>query len=330
MLAQTLRDFEFIIIDDGSTDDSRDILETFAKRDSRVRLISRPNKGLVGTLNEGLSLARGSLVARMDADDLCDPRRFELQVKALNDDPNLVVVGCSASAIDEYGNVLGDYSTPSTHEEIEASHLAGISAIHHPSATFRTEVVRNLGGYRELVPCEDFDLWLRLGEVGRLANLPEKLITKRLFTGSIVARTLDKRQRVLTRIMLEAWDRRKLPGAPPPAPQPIADRGALFRQWGWMALKEGHVKTSRRYAFKAVTAQPFRSDSWRLVACSLRGGNLGTDKPRVDSLVPLIRNAEIPSGGSFYAHHVRLPHRRPHRRVSRHRDLCETAARARA
>jgi glycosyltransferase involved in cell wall biosynthesis len=271
VLTQTFGDFELIAIDDGSTDRSREILDEFAKRDPRVRVVSRANKGLVETLNEGLSLARGPLVARMDADDLCDPRRIELQVRSLTDDPRLVAVGCSAAAIDEEGNVLGDYSTPATHEEIEVSHLKGHSAIHHPSVMFRTDVVRRLGGYRDLVPCEDFDLWLRLGEVGRLANLPEKLITKRLFPGSIVARTLDKRQRVLTQILREAWDRRKLPGDPPPAPQPIADRAALFRQWGWMALKGGHVRTSRRYAFKALATQPFRTESWRLVACSLRG-----------------------------------------------------------
>jgi hypothetical protein len=202
---------------------------------------------------------------------LCDPRRFEKQVKALNDDPGLVAVGCGSAAIDEEGNALGDYPTPLTHEEIEASHLRGESAIHHPSVMFRTEAVRQLGGYRDLVPCEDFDLWLRLGEVGRLANLPERLITKRLFPGSIVATTLDKRQRVLERIMGEAWQRRRLPGSPPPPPQPIAHRADLFRQWGWMALQGGHVRTSRRYAFKAVTAQPFRGESWRLMACSLRG-----------------------------------------------------------
>jgi glycosyltransferase involved in cell wall biosynthesis len=271
VLAQTFADFEFIIIDDGSTDRSREIIEGFARRDPRVRVVSRANKGLVATLNEGLALATAPLVARMDADDLCDPRRFELQVKALNEDPRLVAVGCSAAAIDEEGNHLGDYSTPATHEEIEASHLIGDSAIHHPSVMFRTDVVRSLGGYRDLVPCEDFDLWLRLGEVGRLANLPERLITKRLFPGSIVATTLAKRERVINQIMADAWARRKLPGKPPIPRQPIADRADLFRQWGWMALREGHVKTSRRYAFKAVKAQPFRGASWLLMACSLRG-----------------------------------------------------------
>lgn len=271
VLAQTFADFEFIILDDGSTDGSLAILEAFAKRDPRVRIVSRGNKGLVATLNEGLALARAPFVARMDADDLCDPRRFELQLKAFNDDPRLVAVGCSAHAIDEFGNALGDYSTPSSHEEIEALHLRGDSAIHHPSVMFRTEAVRALGGYRELVPCEDFDLWLRLGEVGRLANLPEPLITKRLFPGSIVATTLDKRQRVLKQIMSDAWARRKLPGEPPTPRQPLSTRADMFRQWGWMALKARQLTTSRRYAFKAVKAEPFQSSSWRLLVCAVRG-----------------------------------------------------------
>jgi glycosyltransferase involved in cell wall biosynthesis len=271
VLAQTLRDFELIAIDDGSTDRSREILEGFARRDPRVRVVSRPNKGLVATLNEGLALARAPLVARIDADDLCDPRRFEKQVRALSDDPRLVAVGSCSAAIDEDGNALGNYPTPLSHEEIEKEHLRGHSSIHHPSVMFRTEVVRQLGGYRELVPCEDFDLWLRLGEVGRLANLPDNLITKRLFPGSIVATTLDKRRRVLEQIMREAWGRRQLPGAPPPPPDVIADRADLLRQWGWMALQGGHVKTSRRYALKALRAQPFRGETWRLIACSIRG-----------------------------------------------------------
>jgi glycosyltransferase involved in cell wall biosynthesis len=271
VLAQTFREFELIAIDDGSTDRSREILDSFATRDPRVRVVGRTNRGLVATLNEGLSLARGEYVARIDADDLCDPRRFELQVNAFADDPGLVAVGSSAAVIDEEGHPLGEYATPLTHEEIETFHLRGDSAIHHPAVMFRTDAVRRLGGYRELVPCEDFDLWLRLGEVGRLVNLPEQLITKRLFAGSIVATTLDQRERVLKQILREAWQRRHLPGEPPPPPQRIVDRADLFRQWGWMALRKGYVRTSRRYAVRAVKAQPFNGESWRLMACSLRG-----------------------------------------------------------
>ena len=271
VLAQTFRDFELIALDDGSKDRSREILEGFARRDPRVRVVSRPNKGLVATLNEGLALAQAPLIARIDADDLCHPQRFEKQVAALNADPGLVAVGSCSAAIDEDGNALGNYPTPLSHEAIEKEHLRGQSSIHHPSVMFRTEVVRQLGGYRELVPCEDFDLWLRLGEVGRLANLAENLITKRLFPGSIVATTLDKRRRVLDQIMREAWDRRHLTGDPPAPPEVIVNRADLLRQWGWMALQGRNLKTARRYALKALRAQPFRGETWRLIACSIRG-----------------------------------------------------------
>src|SRR5688572_3125739 len=78
ILAQTFVDFEFIIIDDGSTDDSPEILKRYERRDPRIRLVSRPNTGYVPALNEGLELVRGEFLARIDADDLSDPRRFEM------------------------------------------------------------------------------------------------------------------------------------------------------------------------------------------------------------------------------------------------------------
>jgi glycosyltransferase involved in cell wall biosynthesis len=271
VLAQTLRDFEFIAIDDESTDRSPEILERFAARDPRLRLFSRSRQGLVVTLNEGIALARAPLIARMDADDLSNPDRFERQVDALDHCPMLVAIGSRARVIDEHGNGLGDFLTPLTHEEIEDSHLRGCSAIHHPSVIYRTSVVRQLGGYRDLVPCEDFDLWLRLGEVGRLANVSERLITKRLSLTSLVASTLDKRQRVLQQIMADAWQRRNLPGYPPHPPHTIACRADLFRQWGKLALTAGEVRTGRRYALKAMREQPFHSSSWRLLAWAMRG-----------------------------------------------------------
>src|SRR3954468_5693657 len=93
ILAQTFTDFEFIIIDDGSTDDTLAILREYEKRDGRIRLISRPNKGLTTTLNEGLALARGEFLARMDGDDVALPTRFEKQVTYLRDHPECVLVG---------------------------------------------------------------------------------------------------------------------------------------------------------------------------------------------------------------------------------------------
>ena len=272
ILAQTFSDLEFLIINDGSTDGSLKILEDYARRDARIRLISRPNTGYVAALNEGLGLAQAELIARIDADDLSDPRRLELQVARMRQEPQLVALGSNALAIDEEGHLLGDYPVPLTHDEIEAEHLRGSSSIHHPAVMLRTEAVRRVGGYRrELMPCEDFDLWLRLGEIGRLANLPEKLLTKRLFVGSAVATNLEKQEKLVKQILSEAWERRRLGGAPQMPPRRLRDKVDLYRQWGWMALRGGHLRTSRRYAVRAIVSRPLDKASWRLAFCSLRG-----------------------------------------------------------
>jgi glycosyltransferase involved in cell wall biosynthesis len=272
ILAQTFRDFEFLIINDGSTDRSLEILQGYADRDDRIRLVSRPNTGYVVALNEGLDLARGEFLARIDADDLADPRRLELQVARMRAEPGLVALGSNAYAIDEHGRMLGDFSVPLTHEEIEAYHLVGSSTIHHPAAMLRPDAVKRVGGYRkELMPCEDFDLWLRLAEVGRLANLPEILLTKRLLVGSAIASNLAKQDRLVKQILDETWRRRGFEGAPRPRPSRLRGAADLYRQWGWMALKGGHLGTSRRYAARAILSRPLDKDAWRLAICSLRG-----------------------------------------------------------
>jgi hypothetical protein len=131
--------------------------------------------------------------------------------------------------------------------------------------------VRRVGGYRDLVPCEDFDLWLRLGEVGRLANLPERLISKRLLSGSIVATHLDRQRGRLAEILNDTWKRRGLPGKPQLPPPEISSRYDQLDQWGWMALRGGHVRTSRKYALRLMKHRPLAMRSWRLMYCALRG-----------------------------------------------------------
>ena len=100
VLGQTFGDFEFVIVDDGSTDRSTTILKDFAARDPRIRLVSRPNTGIVAAANEGIGLARGRYLARMDSDDVCLPRRFETQVNYLEQHPECVLVGSRVTVVD--------------------------------------------------------------------------------------------------------------------------------------------------------------------------------------------------------------------------------------
>jgi glycosyltransferase involved in cell wall biosynthesis len=272
ILAQTFRDFDFIVIDDGSTDNTLAILEQFAKRDSRIRLISRPNTGIVGALNDGLAVAQGDYIARMDADDRCEPNRFALQLSRLRADNSIVALGSCAMMIDPDGAPLGPALVPLSHEEIEVRHLAGASSIFHPAVLMHTSVLRKLGGYREgFCPCEDFDLWLRLGEVGRLENLPERLFIWRRTATGIVASQTDRMKETILRVLVDAWRRRRLAGEPPSIDVRPITRPALMRQWGWMALQNGYRGTAWKYAVKSVRSEPLTMASWRLFACAVRG-----------------------------------------------------------
>jgi glycosyltransferase involved in cell wall biosynthesis len=280
MLDQTFRDFEFIIINDGSTDGSLAVLESYAKQDARIRLISRPNTGYIKALNEGLALARGEYLARMDADDLARADRLEKQVKTLDEDPALVAVGSAAMLIDEHGDPIGEAPVPITHEQIEERHLRGGSGIHHPAVTIRTQALRDVGGYDEsLQPCEDYDLWLRLGEVGKLLNLPEPLLTKRQLVSGAVVKGIDRHTMLVTKIVQNAYQRRGIDRTYTHKPLPLQRPVDFWRQWAWMALRGKNRKVACRYTFKSLVNKPAELDSWKLLWCWLRGdGGLSNEQ----------------------------------------------------
>jgi glycosyltransferase involved in cell wall biosynthesis len=266
---QTFRDFEIVAIDDGSRDHSADVLEDFAAEDERVRVFRRENRGFVATLNESLALSRGRYIARMDHDDLCMPQRFERQVERLEAEPDLVALGSRVTSMDPEGRILGLERLPVTHEEIEETHLGGSSAICHPAVMMRADAVRAVGGYREFAPVEDFDLWLRLGEIGRLANIEAPLLKYRRSTTGLVARLAGQRKAMLEEVMNDAWQRRGLPGQPKIPQQPPRSRADMYRQWAWMALDEGLAGTARVYAMKALIAAPLARCSWWLAMCAM-------------------------------------------------------------
>jgi glycosyltransferase involved in cell wall biosynthesis len=196
VLAQSFGDFEFLILDDGSSDASRAIIEDHARRDSRIRAIIRENRGLIASLNQLIEESRAGLIARMDGDDICHPERFARQVAFLADHPDHGVVGCWTADIDENGQPyrIGGQDHPVTHEAfLEAIERNG-PLLCHPGVMYRRDVVRAVGGYHAAFRhCEDLDLWLRLASV-RIANIPERLLTYRHYAGQVSNRHLTEQQ----------------------------------------------------------------------------------------------------------------------------------------
>jgi glycosyltransferase involved in cell wall biosynthesis len=178
VLGQTCGDFEFIIIDDGSTDGSLQLIENFD--DSRITLIKNQNHlGLSKSLNAGLYAARGEYIARMDADDICLPERFEKQIRFLDQHPQIAVLGTGIKLIDEQGKTIQDVHLPIDSDLIKWQ-LCFINPIAHPSVMMRGAAVKQVGGYDpELIRSQDYDLWWRLSAKYQLANLPDILVLLR-------------------------------------------------------------------------------------------------------------------------------------------------------
>ncbi len=273
VIGQTFGDFELVAIDDGSSDATPAILNGYAARDGRVRVVSRPNRGLTNTLNEGLALARAPYLARMDADDLCLPERFARQVAHLDAHPDCVLVGSRVLVVDPDGLPIRHMAHEQAHEAIDHAHLNRGWPVVHPAVMMRLDAVREVGGYRDQYnTLEDTDLFLRLAEVGRLANLPEVLLHYRQHFASVTHTKAAKQHELRQALYDETHARRgeavadRLP--PPPPPMPRSDQ---HHDWAWAALKNGYPRTARKHAVETLRRAPFSSRSWRVLACALRG-----------------------------------------------------------
>lgn len=188
ILAQSFRDFEFIAIDDGSNDSTPVILAEATRRDPRIVVVSKGPVGIVAALNLGLTMARSPLIARFDADDIAPPDRLARQVEAMQREPVLGLLGGLAETIDESGRAVGTRRPPVSHETLLAA-LKRDSPFIHSTIMFRADLVRALGGYRAAVAAaEDYDLWLRMAERTRIANLPETLVRYRVHRQSQTGR----------------------------------------------------------------------------------------------------------------------------------------------
>lgn len=275
VLRQTFRDFELIAVDDGSSDRSPAILRDYERRDPRVRVISRPNTGIVGALNDGIAAAKGSVIARMDADDVCLPDRFGRQLAYLDAHPDCVLLGAMVTVIDPHGLPLYESERLLEHEELDRELMKGRGGvIRHPVAMIRRDALERAGGYRPQYQwAEDLDLFLRLAEVGRIANLPDTLLLYRQHPQSVNRTRFEQQAKLITAAVREAAGRRGVSVAEgwtyecrPPAP-PVEQ----IREWGWRALKLKKLDIARRHAWSLLRMSVWDRENWRLMACALRG-----------------------------------------------------------
>lgn len=210
VLEQTCGDFEFIIVDDGSTDNSPEIIQRFAVQDSRIVVITKPNTGLSDSLNVGIRQARGEWIARLDADDVCEPSRLEKQLAKARENSDLAFIGSGLLIIDENGVALKAYRYPSRHALLVRNLTTLQKFPPHSSAFYRTDAVRSIGGYRnQLRRAQDCDLWLRLSELGQLAAIDEPLVRIRKHSEQISHEESGRRQLIDSRTsIISYWIRR--------------------------------------------------------------------------------------------------------------------------
>lgn len=275
VLAQTFDDFECIVVDDGSTDKTADILEDLARADSRVRPRTMPHGGIVAALNAGIDAARSDLIARMDADDLCAPDRFEKQILFLRENPDCVAVGSRVLLVDPYGSPLWETDQKLAHDEIEAALLRGNGlAMCHPAVMMRKSSVLATGGYATQYQwVEDLDLFLRLAQKGRLANMPNILLRYRQHFGSVNKHKSQLQQQIKERLLAEAH---RLRGRTDFSTSQIELAPQLLpiqqlQIWAGAALRQGNCGIARRHALAAIRHEPFSYNAWWLAYRCLRG-----------------------------------------------------------
>jgi GT2 family glycosyltransferase len=222
ILGQTYRDFEFIIVDFGSTDRSKEIVSSYAANDERVRLHEIPHCGLAEARNAGGFLAQGKYVAIMDADDVSLPHRLQSEVEFLEKNPQVGVLGGAVVWIDAAGKLLGDSALPTgvtldrplSNQDLQQALLKDCP-IWQPSVMMRKDAFTRVGGYRApFAPTEDYDLWLRVSEHCELANLKEVILHYRIHPHQVSIRR--RKQQSLGSLAALASAKTRRAGQPDP------------------------------------------------------------------------------------------------------------------
>lgn len=194
VIAQSLTDWRLIIVDDMSTDKTAQIIDSFMSKDRRILILKGDHRGVASAINLGLTKVTAEYVARLDGDDIALPERLQVQHEFMLRNPDVIVVGSGATLIDEQNRRLRQRHVPIGWEHIRDL-LKTRNCLCHPTVLIRTTALRQVGGYRDKFrTSQDYDLWLRLSEIGRIENLPQSLLLYRRHSSQISTGSNSHRQ----------------------------------------------------------------------------------------------------------------------------------------
>jgi glycosyltransferase involved in cell wall biosynthesis len=267
ILGQTYAPLEVVIVDDGSADESVEIIRSYQERDSRIRFVQNQHGGIARARNTGIRTASGELIANMDSDDVSLPERIVTQVRYLQANPDVVALGSQTIWVDPDGDPLFRTRHAESHEDIERELLwARGFAIVHSGAMFRRWAIENVGGYSEDLPMGvDLDLYLKLAEVGRLANLPDYLFVMRRHPSSTTMIVDTRRAAELkTAILRRACQRREVdPSTVAVRPMKYsANVSELYADWSQSAFWHGYYRSGIKYLRRLVSSAPWKPQTW--------------------------------------------------------------------
>ncbi len=283
ILRQTFRDFEFLIIDDGSTDGTKEIIESI--QDSRIRLISRANKGFTASLNEGIEKARGEYIARQDADDLSLPQRLEREVVYLDAHPEVGMVGTNYTIMDDADRPVVTTRLFTHPDDLAIAELLS-NQFGHGSVMMRKSVVNNVGLYdsRGGEVVSDYDLFCRISRVAKLANLKEPLYKWRSHPAgmglsdhalqikqSFAIRDREFKEQIFGNLKRYKVFRSIHPFSFYPGPLLYFDhKSRMFRDLAWLYRREGRWGEATLMLLAALCMAPWRRQNLRCLRGHLR------------------------------------------------------------
>ena len=279
VLRQTFENFEFIIVDDGSTDETWSIIQSNSDKDVRIVKTKKVNTGLADSLNAGIAHAKGTWIARLDADDLCEPTRLEEQINFIRKHLEVVLLGTGFLELDGKGSILKCHSFPAGHNRLVHHLKRSMSFFPHSSAFYNTVMVGNSGGYNpRFRRAEDTDLWLRLSERGKLACLGKPLVKIRKHSDQI-SRDQGGERQLFDSMAAKVCHFLRVSGTPAPSSSKEVADWRCFLEWiENNIIEEGAFQ--KRQAWVKARAAFFATEN-RLIGtlnftrCLLQSGHTG-------------------------------------------------------